>query len=109
MVIEANGIIYIFITEYKWNSISYYVYIFARYWIDRSGASAVDQKVQKLLFLFGATNSSFNPLVYGIFSIKRPPSSSPAPPSAVKVTTITRLRRPTFSMTGPEAAQKLDV
>jgi hypothetical protein len=67
----------------------------------------VDQKVQKLLFLFGATNSSFNPLVYGIFSIKRP--SSAEPPSALKVTTVTRLRRPTFSMTAAEAEQKLDV
>ncbi|CAB3381338.1 Hypothetical predicted protein [Cloeon dipterum] len=77
------------------------------YWIDRSGASAVDQKVQKLLFLFGATNSSFNPLVYGIFSIKRPSSAGLAPPSTAKITTISRLKRPNSCEATPEMPQKM--
>ncbi|KAF6216586.1 hypothetical protein GE061_000929 [Apolygus lucorum] len=41
------------------------------YNIDRESASKLDGKVQKGLFIFACTNSSINPMVYGIFNIRR--------------------------------------
>ncbi|XP_050503980.1 adipokinetic hormone/corazonin-related peptide receptor variant I [Diabrotica virgifera virgifera] len=41
------------------------------YWFDRSSAEAVDLLVQKFLFLFACTNSCMNPVVYGLFNIRR--------------------------------------
>lgn len=41
-----------------------------RYWYDKSTALEVDQRVQKILFLFACTNSCANPIVYGIFNIR---------------------------------------
>ncbi|XP_035730524.1 gonadotropin-releasing hormone receptor-like isoform X2 [Vespa mandarinia] len=40
------------------------------YWIDRTSARKVDQRIQKGLFLFACTNSCMNPIVYGIFNIR---------------------------------------
>ncbi|KAL5284698.1 GNRHR family protein [Megaselia abdita] len=37
------------------------------YWIDRHNALEVDQRIQRVLFLFACTNSCMNPIVYGIF------------------------------------------
>uniref|UniRef100_A0A224XMI5 Putative adipokinetic hormone receptor n=1 Tax=Panstrongylus lignarius TaxID=156445 RepID=A0A224XMI5_9HEMI len=37
------------------------------YWLDRSSAQGVDIRVQRGLFLFACTNSSINPLVYGVY------------------------------------------
>jgi hypothetical protein len=41
-----------------------------RYWIDETSAGAVDQRVQKGLFLFACTNSCMNPIVYGYFNFR---------------------------------------
>lgn len=41
-----------------------------RYWIDEASAGAVDQRVQKGLFLFACTNSCMNPIVYGYFNFR---------------------------------------
>lgn len=41
-----------------------------RYWADRESAQRVDQRVQKGLFLFASTNSTVNPIVYGLFHVK---------------------------------------
>jgi len=41
-----------------------------RYWIDEASAKAVDQRVQKGLFLFACTNSCMNPIVYGYFNFR---------------------------------------
>ncbi|KAG7203148.1 hypothetical protein KM043_010268 [Ampulex compressa] len=40
------------------------------YWIDRTSAMKVDQRIQKGLFLFACTNSCMNPIVYGAFNIR---------------------------------------
>ncbi|XP_014614729.1 PREDICTED: gonadotropin-releasing hormone II receptor-like isoform X1 [Polistes canadensis] len=40
------------------------------YWIDKTSARKVDQRVQKGLFLFACTNSCMNPIVYGVFNIR---------------------------------------
>ncbi|XP_023723720.1 gonadotropin-releasing hormone receptor isoform X2 [Cryptotermes secundus] len=40
------------------------------YWIDEASAGAVDQRVQKGLFLFACTNSCMNPIVYGYFNFR---------------------------------------
>lgn len=40
------------------------------YWIDRTSARNVDQRIQKGLFLFACTNSCMNPIVYGAFNIR---------------------------------------
>ncbi|XP_063702680.1 adipokinetic hormone/corazonin-related peptide receptor variant I isoform X2 [Culicoides brevitarsis] len=40
------------------------------YMLDRVGASAVDQRIQKCLFLFACTNSCMNPIVYGVYNIR---------------------------------------
>ncbi|XP_073998908.1 adipokinetic hormone receptor [Rhodnius prolixus] len=37
------------------------------YWLDRSTAEGVDVRVKRALFLFACTNSSINPLVYGVY------------------------------------------
>ncbi|ODM93483.1 Gonadotropin-releasing hormone II receptor [Orchesella cincta] len=37
------------------------------YWFDKESARAVDQKIQKGLFLFACTNSCFNPVIYGFY------------------------------------------
>ncbi|XP_044019876.1 gonadotropin-releasing hormone II receptor isoform X1 [Aphidius gifuensis] len=41
------------------------------YWIDRESAKKVDQRIQKGLFLFACTNSCMNPIVYGLFNIRK--------------------------------------
>ncbi|KAL2719741.1 adipokinetic hormone/corazonin-related peptide receptor variant I-like isoform X1 [Vespula maculifrons] len=41
-----------------------------RYWIDKTSARKVDQRIQKGLFFFACTNSCMNPIVYGIFNIR---------------------------------------
>ncbi len=40
------------------------------YWVDPESAKRVDQRVQKGLFLFASTNSTVNPIVYGLFHMK---------------------------------------
>ncbi|XP_043684043.1 gonadotropin-releasing hormone receptor isoform X1 [Vespula pensylvanica] len=40
------------------------------YWIDKTSARKVDQRIQKGLFFFACTNSCMNPIVYGIFNIR---------------------------------------
>ncbi|CAK9824124.1 Adipokinetic hormone/corazonin-related peptide receptor variant I [Anthophora retusa] len=49
------------------------------YWIDRSSALIVDQRIQKGLFLFACTNSCMNPIVYGAFNIRDRNKSSVRP------------------------------
>ncbi|XP_025995016.1 gonadotropin-releasing hormone II receptor isoform X1 [Solenopsis invicta] len=41
------------------------------YWIDRSSALKVDPRIQRALFFFACTNSSMNPIIYGIFNIRQ--------------------------------------
>lgn len=41
------------------------------FWIDAKSANTLDQKLQKILFLFACTNSCMNPIVYGLFNIRR--------------------------------------
>lgn len=41
------------------------------YWIDRSSAQKVDERIQRALFFFACTNSSMNPIIYGIFNIRQ--------------------------------------
>ncbi|XP_014271665.1 adipokinetic hormone/corazonin-related peptide receptor variant I [Halyomorpha halys] len=53
----------------------YYVMAFW-YWVDKDSATKVDQRVQKALFLFACTNSSINPIVYGVFNIRKPKNVS---------------------------------
>nr|ARV86499.1 adipokinetic hormone receptor [Pyrrhocoris apterus] len=48
----------------------YYVMAFW-FWIDKESANNVDIRVQKGLFLFACTNSSINPIVYGVFNIRK--------------------------------------
>ncbi|CAG7730270.1 unnamed protein product [Allacma fusca] len=45
--------------------------LYRGYWIDRESAIQVDQRVQKGLFIFACTNSCVNPMVYGLFHIRR--------------------------------------
>ncbi|CAG7724353.1 unnamed protein product [Allacma fusca] len=40
------------------------------YMIDANSAKFVDQRIQRALFLFACTNSTANPVVYGIFHLK---------------------------------------
>ncbi|VVC41885.1 Hypothetical protein CINCED_3A020801 [Cinara cedri] len=40
------------------------------YWIDAKSAMTVDQKVQRVLFMFACANSCMNPIVYGAFNIR---------------------------------------
>jgi len=40
------------------------------YWFDKESAILVDQRVQKVLFLFACTNSCVNPLIYGYFHFR---------------------------------------
>ncbi|CAL8069182.1 unnamed protein product [Orchesella dallaii] len=40
------------------------------YWTDPVTANLVDQRIQKGLFLFASTNSTVNPIVYGVFNMK---------------------------------------
>lgn len=40
------------------------------YWFDKESALLVDQRVQKVLFLFACTNSCVNPLIYGYFHFR---------------------------------------
>uniref|UniRef100_A0A182KFU5 G-protein coupled receptors family 1 profile domain-containing protein n=1 Tax=Anopheles christyi TaxID=43041 RepID=A0A182KFU5_9DIPT len=44
---------------------------FCRYWLDKESAKNVDQRIQKGLFLFASTNSCMNPVVYGIFNVRK--------------------------------------
>uniref|UniRef100_A0A0K8SPD4 G-protein coupled receptors family 1 profile domain-containing protein n=2 Tax=Lygus hesperus TaxID=30085 RepID=A0A0K8SPD4_LYGHE len=48
-----------------------YYFITLWYNIDRQSAAKLDNKVQKGLFIFACTNSCINPMVYGIFNIRR--------------------------------------
>ncbi|KAG5333014.1 GNRR2 protein, partial [Acromyrmex heyeri] len=41
------------------------------YWFDRSSALKVDKRIQRALFFFACTNSSMNPIIYGIFNIRQ--------------------------------------
>ncbi|XP_011637381.1 gonadotropin-releasing hormone II receptor isoform X1 [Pogonomyrmex barbatus] len=41
------------------------------YWIDRPSALKVDLRIQRALFFFACTNSSMNPIIYGIFNIRQ--------------------------------------
>jgi len=41
------------------------------YWLDKETALNVDQRIQKVLFLFACTNSCMNPIVYGLYNIPR--------------------------------------
>ncbi|XP_035783587.1 gonadotropin-releasing hormone receptor-like isoform X1 [Anopheles albimanus] len=41
------------------------------YWLDKESAKNVDQRIQKALFLFACTNSCMNPVVYGIFNVRK--------------------------------------
>lgn len=47
------------------------------YWLDKQSAEIVDQRLQKLLFLFACTNSCMNPIVYGVFNVKLRKSRKP--------------------------------
>lgn len=42
-----------------------------RYWFDRPSAQKVDERIQRALFFFACTNSSMNPIIYGIFNIRQ--------------------------------------
>ncbi|XP_024085168.1 gonadotropin-releasing hormone receptor-like [Cimex lectularius] len=48
----------------------YYIMAFW-YWIDKESAKKINLKIQKGLFLFACTNSSINPIVYGVFNIRK--------------------------------------
>lgn len=65
-----------------------------RYYIDLDGALNLDPKVQRLLLLFACTNSSFNPLVYGVFNIRRRNQLPVAPMSSVIRSHVTIPGRP---------------
>nr|XP_040240563.2 adipokinetic hormone/corazonin-related peptide receptor variant I-like isoform X1 [Anopheles coluzzii] len=41
------------------------------YWLDKESAKNVDQRIQKGLFLFASTNSCMNPVVYGVFNVRK--------------------------------------
>ncbi|KAL6437056.1 hypothetical protein ACFW04_004986 [Cataglyphis niger] len=41
------------------------------YWFDRPSAEKVDERIQRALFFFASTNSSMNPIIYGIFNIRQ--------------------------------------
>uniref|UniRef100_A0A336MWG0 CSON007059 protein n=1 Tax=Culicoides sonorensis TaxID=179676 RepID=A0A336MWG0_CULSO len=41
------------------------------YWVDRETAIKLDQRIQKCLFLFACTNSCMNPIVYGVYNIRK--------------------------------------
>ncbi|GAB0095030.1 gonadotropin-releasing hormone receptor [Sergentomyia squamirostris] len=41
------------------------------YFMDRDNAQKVDQRLQKFFYLFACTNSCMNPIVYGIYNIRR--------------------------------------
>jgi len=42
-----------------------------RYWFDQPSAQKVDKRIQRALFFFACTNSSMNPIIYGIFNIRQ--------------------------------------
>ncbi|CAO1382924.1 unnamed protein product [Diamesa hyperborea] len=48
----------------------YYVMVIW-FWIDPVAANTADQRIQKVLYLFACTNSCMNPIVYGVFNLKR--------------------------------------
>ena len=64
-----------------------------RYWIDRDSAKQVDQRIQKALFLFACTNSSINPIVYGVFNIRKPINASKRTKGSNTCTTEVRLQQ----------------
>ncbi|GAB1865803.1 Adipokinetic hormone receptor [Camponotus japonicus] len=41
------------------------------YWFDQPSAQKVDKRIQRALFFFACTNSSMNPIIYGIFNIRQ--------------------------------------
>ncbi|XP_019882946.1 gonadotropin-releasing hormone II receptor isoform X2 [Camponotus floridanus] len=41
------------------------------YWLDQPSAQKVDKHIQRVLFFFACTNSSMNPIIYGIFNIRQ--------------------------------------
>ena len=45
--------------------------LLSRHTFDKESARTVSNLVQKILFLFACTNSSMNPIVYGIFHTQR--------------------------------------
>lgn len=47
------------------------------YWLDKESAKNVDQRIQKILFLFACTNSCMNPVVYGIYNVRKKRTASP--------------------------------
>ncbi|KAJ8673744.1 hypothetical protein QAD02_005006, partial [Eretmocerus hayati] len=55
-----------------------YYFMSIWYWIDRDSAKQVDQKIQKGLFLFACTNSCANPIVYGLFNIRKSKIKDPS-------------------------------
>ncbi|BES91166.1 hormone receptor [Nesidiocoris tenuis] len=48
-----------------------YYFITLWYFIDRPSAEKVDYTIQRALFIFASANSSINPIVYGVFNIRR--------------------------------------
>ncbi|XP_046398652.1 adipokinetic hormone/corazonin-related peptide receptor variant I-like isoform X2 [Ischnura elegans] len=54
------------------------------YWFDDTSAKEVDQKIQRVFFVFACTNSAVNPMVYGFFNFSR--QSKRKPPVNGKVT-----------------------
>ncbi|XP_034942860.1 gonadotropin-releasing hormone II receptor isoform X1 [Chelonus insularis] len=59
------------------------------YWVDRESASKVDLRIQRILFLFACTNSCMNPIVYGVFNIRRT--------NKVKIRTSTHFRNSSYT------------
>ncbi|RLU24278.1 hypothetical protein DMN91_004490, partial [Ooceraea biroi] len=60
------------------------------YWFDRSSANKVDLRIQRALFFFACTNSSMNPIIYGIFNIRKQRNKAPirAPTIETRVTPL---------------------
>lgn len=48
----------------------YYI-ISVWFWTDSHSARQVDYKIQRMLFIFASTNSCANPIVYGIFNMRK--------------------------------------
>jgi hypothetical protein len=45
--------------------------LFSRYWFHPESASQVDRRIQSVLFVFGSASSCANPIIYGLFYIRR--------------------------------------
>ncbi|KAK7867737.1 hypothetical protein R5R35_002242 [Gryllus longicercus] len=46
------------------------------YWFDRESAERVDERIRSGLFIFACTNSCMNPIVYGVFNVRRRDSAA---------------------------------